>query len=221
VPSSSDLFFPANTAAGYLLADVGGPRLRPLKDNGEWIALRIFRGEMSELITDLNYRIVDEAGGEYYVSAAGELGQDGRWDGWLEFVPTDDSAVLITATETQQSTRADLAHWATTLTDVYLEGAFARATPVSDDSLSTRVVARVMAADAVGAPAAIDPFEVMSYGKEVLRATLRPLTRTQLLSIIANYGLNPAGKSLAWLSHSQLITFIATAVEAQLLQGKR
>jgi hypothetical protein len=32
---------------------------------------------MSELITDLDYRIVDEAGEEYYVSAAGELGPDG------------------------------------------------------------------------------------------------------------------------------------------------
>jgi hypothetical protein len=178
---------------------------------------------MSELITDLDSRIFDEAGGEYYVSVAGELGPDGRWEGWLEFVPTDDSAVLVTPTETYQSTRADLAHWATTLTDTYLEGAFSRAIPVRGDSLPARVVARAIAADAVGAPAAvaIDPFEVMSHGKQVLRATLRPLTRAELLSIIASYRLNPAGMSLAWLSHSQLITFIATAVEAQLLQSKR
>lgn len=176
---------------------------------------------MSELINDLDRRIVDEAGGEYYVSAAGELGPDGRWKGWLEFVPTDDSAVLVSPTETHQSTRAALAHWATTLTDTYLEGAFARATPVSDDVLSTRVVARVTAADAVDPPAGIDPFEVMSQGKQVLRAALGPLSRTQLLSMIGSYGLNPAGNSLAWLSDRQLITFIATAVEAQLLQRSR
>jgi hypothetical protein len=87
---------------------------------------------------------------------------------------------------------------------------------------SSRVVARALAPE-IGATvsADIDPFAVMrTQGKSVLRAALRPLTRAQLLAVISGYGLNPEGKSLAWLTDAQLITFIATAVEAQLLLRK-
>ena len=49
---------------------------------------------------------------------------------------------------------------------------------------------------------------------------LRPLTRAELLSIIELHELNPAQLRLARLSTSQLITFIATATEAQVLQGR-
>ena len=45
---------------------------------------------MSELIADLPYRITDTNGEEFYVSVAGEPRVDGRWDGWLEYVPLDD-----------------------------------------------------------------------------------------------------------------------------------
>jgi hypothetical protein len=43
------------------------------------------------------------------------------------------------------------------------------------------------------------------------------LTRPELVEIIQNYDLNPAGKSLTRLSDS----FIITAVELQALQGRR
>jgi hypothetical protein len=46
------------------------------------------------------------------------------------------------------------------------------------------------------------------------------LTRPELVAIIQNYDLNPAGKSLTRLSDSQLVTFIVTAVEVQALQGR-
>lgn len=35
------------------------------------------------------------------------------------------------------------------------------------------------------------------------------------------HDLNPARVSLAWLSDTQLVTFIVTATEAQALQGRR
>ena len=50
---------------------------------------------------------------------------------------------------------------------------------------------------------------------------LQPLTRAELLTIIDLHNLNPARLSLARLSTSQLITFIATATEAQVLQGRQ
>ena len=176
---------------------------------------------MSELIADLDYRIMDTAGGEYYVSVAAEVGVDGRWEAWLEFVPLDDSDVLVTPTETTQATRAAVEHWATTLGQVYVESAFERALPAVSVAQPPRVVARALPAEvAVMPPADIDPFALMADGKTVLRATLRPLSRSQLMAIISGYSLNPAGKSLTWLTHAQLVTFIATAVEAQLLMRR-
>jgi hypothetical protein len=46
-------------------------------------------------------------------------------------------------------------------------------------------------------------------------------SRSELLAIIEQYGLNPAAKRLTWLSDSQLVTFIVTAVEVQALSRKR
>ena len=66
-----------------------------------------------------------------------------------------------------------------------------------------------------------DPFEVLLLGDAALRARLRVLTRPELVAIVQNYDLNPAGKSLTRLSDSQLVTFIVTAVEVQALQGRR
>ena len=177
---------------------------------------------MSETITELEDRFVDTSGREYYVSVAAEISGDGRWEAWLEFVPLDDSDVLVTDTETHQATRAAVEHWAATLSSVYVEAAFGRAVPAATAALATRVVARALAPEiATTAPTDIDPFALMTDGKSVLRAALRPLSRAQLMAVISSYRLNPAGKSLAWLTHAQLVTFIATAVEAQMLLRRR
>ena len=177
---------------------------------------------MSELIADLDYAVQDATGAHHYVSVAAEMGTDGRWEAWLEFVPLDDSDVVLTPTETHQATRAAVEHWAATLSKAYVETAFTRAVPAAKVSSSRRVIARVLVPEPVAAvPAGIDPFALMGQGKPVLRATLQPLSRAQLLALISSYDLNPARKGLAWLTHAQLITFIATAVEAQLLLRKR
>jgi hypothetical protein len=68
--------------------------------------------------------------------------------------------------------------------------------------------------------AVIDPFESIRLGQDVLRTQLLPLTRAELLTVISSHDLNPAGVSLVRLSTSQLITFIVTAAEAQILQGR-
>ena len=137
-------------------------------------------------------------------------------------MPLDESDVLLPSTETHQPSRAAVEHWATTLSRTFVETAFARAVPATTVAASPRIVARTIAPEiGVVAPADIDPFALMAAGKTVLRATLRPLTRAELLAVISRYNLNPAGKSLTWLTHAQLVTFIATAVEAQLLMRRR
>jgi hypothetical protein len=178
---------------------------------------------MSELIADLPYRITDTDGEEFYVSVAGELRSDGRWDGWLEYVPLDESEPLLTPTETTQSTRAALAHWADVLSDTYVQGAFDRAARATPDPMMRRIVARqiprVVPTDPVtDLP---DPFQLLETGRATMRSTLSALPRPMLLAMIAEFGLNPAGKSLSWLRDHQLVTFIITAVEAQIRLGKR
>src|SRR5688572_27501118 len=60
---------------------------------------------MAEVIADLPYRIVDPNGAELFASVVGAQRADGEWEGWIEFVPLDESDVLVTPTETTQSNR--------------------------------------------------------------------------------------------------------------------
>lgn len=168
---------------------------------------------MPELIADLDTTFTTEDGSEYYVQVAGEP-VGGVWEAWLEFVPLDDSLdVLMTRTETTQPTRDDVVRWATTLTPVFLQGAFARAVRATS---GTRVVVRNYQTTTTDVLVPFDPFQVFRISELELRGRLRLLARSELLAMIEQYGLNPAEKSLARLTESQLVTFIITAVEVQL-----
>ena len=84
---------------------------------------------MSNLMMELPDTVADARGTFRAWVMAGESG-DGRWEGWLEFVPADrdTAAVYATPIETRQHDRATVALWASGLTRVYAEGALARAT---------------------------------------------------------------------------------------------
>lgn len=170
---------------------------------------------MAELIADLETTVVSPQTGEYYVQVVGEQLPSGHWEAWLEFVPlADGEPVLLTDTETTQSSREDLVSWSAALTPVYLEGAFARAARGS----GPRSLARTY--DATIGQIPFDPFEMLQIaGREGMRVRLRALTRAELLAMIGECGLNPAAKSLVRLSDSQLVTFIVTAVDVQSARG--
>ena len=174
---------------------------------------------MPEAIADLHYVVTDDGRQYFPVVVAEPVGE--RWEAWLEFVPTDDSAPLLTNTETHQPTREDVVRWATLLDDVYIQGAFRRAVSATASAVrsSISVVHPPAALDSTGLFE--DPFERYRLeGKEGLRAQLQPLARTELLLIIDRFNLNPARLSLARLTQAQLVTFIATAVEIQTSQGR-
>jgi hypothetical protein len=173
---------------------------------------------MPEIIADLEATVVSPHDAEYYVQIVGERMSNGVWEAWLEFVPLDDTLnVLITKTETTQSTREDVVRWSETLTATYVQGAFARALqPRGGRTLVRRYV--TTAADVL---VPLDPFELIALlGKAALRARLRVLSRPELLAMIRKYDLNPGRKSLTRLSDAQLVTFIVTAVEVQTVQGR-
>ena len=175
---------------------------------------------MPEAIAELHY-VVSDDGRQFFPMVVAEPVGD-RWEAWLEFVPADDSAPLLTNTETHQRTREDVVRWATLLDDVYLQGAFHRASRATAHALRAPI-------SEMHPPAALpmyssleeDPFEMYhAGGKEEMRARLRPLTRTELLLIIDRFDLDPARLSLARLTQAQLVTFIITAVEVQPAQGR-
>jgi len=174
---------------------------------------------MAELIADLQFRVVEQ-GREYFVNVAAEPAADGRWAAWLEFVPLDDTEPLLTDTESYQPTREAVAHWASTLSDVFVEGAFRRATAEAEFPVRRTIATPTHRLVALDSPAVLDPCEVFRLGKDALRSALRPLTHEDLLTIIRDFDLNPARLSLARLTTAQLVTFIVTATEVQALQGR-
>ena len=174
---------------------------------------------MPEVIVNLEYVVTDRIGREYYVNVVADQIAAAEWHGWLEFLPLDDSDPLLTDTETTQPTRSDLERWATMLREPYVQGAFARATR-QEGIRNRRITTFPHDVVMLETAAVLDPFEALRLGKDVLRTQFRPLTRAELLTIIEQYNLNPARVSLARLSTSQLITFIVTATETQVLQGR-
>lgn len=82
---------------------------------------------MREVILDLGPLVAD-SGRMYRPSVVAATAPDGHWNAWIEFVDSDSGEVLRTGIETRQTTEADLHHWASVLSDVYLQGAVCRAT---------------------------------------------------------------------------------------------
>ena len=82
---------------------------------------------MDAVMMQLSETVSDERGTFHALVMARE-GNDGSWEGWLEFVPTDDdSCRYATPIETRQHDRVTMERWASGLTAVYAEGALARA----------------------------------------------------------------------------------------------
>ena len=65
-------------------------------------------------------------GTSYQAQAWGDQRDDGKWEGWIEFVPDDASPAIRTDRETTQPNLTALEYWATGLRPVYLQGAFER-----------------------------------------------------------------------------------------------
>lgn len=116
---------------------------------------------------------------------------DGIWVAWLEFIPLDASLeVLPTKTETTQPTQADVVRWSETLTNVYIQGAFARAANAGNGQ-----GIRVGDTEVAAGEASLDPFEVLRRGRAALRARLRVRTRSELLAIIDDATLIPGTRT--------------------------
>jgi hypothetical protein len=148
----------------------------------------------------------------YTAQVCGRERDDGTWEGWLEFVPDDGSAVVPTQRETTQPNLVDLEYWATGLTPVYLEGALERAlTP------PPAVAAPLSAPKGPAPESVLNPFSVYAKGEGLLRRQLGALSPRHLRAIVRAYDLAGASDlDLEAMIAPELIALIVLAVRARL-----
>jgi len=171
-----------------------------------------------EIVLDLEPAVTAQNGRLYRATVVARAAPDGHWNAWLEFVsPAQD--VLRTGIETHQATEADLHHWATTLRDVYLQGALDRAVFSSIETAAhRRAIAQAAGAEGRRMAKAVDPNELFALGEHVLRRELQLLRRAALLSLIVKHDLNRGMLDLSRFTKPQLVAFIVAAVEARQCQ---
>ena len=153
---------------------------------------------MAEVLVEFDAAFPGLNGATYAPRACARLTDDGLWEGWLEFTDVDTGAVIRSARETTQPTRADTMYWATGLTRVYLEGALARALGPAPRPRPVRVPSEPAfdapaphpgMAEPMVPHAVLDPFEVFTQGEAVLRHELSALDLDHLRAIVRAYGL--------------------------------
>lgn len=175
---------------------------------------------MAEVLVEFTEAVTSEDGKNYTARACGSEMPDGKWQGWLEFVPIGEGDPVRSSRETTQPNRVDTEYWATGLTYVFLEGALHRALrrPV-------RPLARAVDPPHFEGPAAnfivkgestesvLDPFSVYRKGEALLRRQLSALAGWHLVNIIRRYDLsreNPA--ILSATEPAQLVELIIDGV---------
>lgn len=153
---------------------------------------------MAELLLEYPEAITSEDGKNYTARACGSESPDGKWQGWIEFVPLGDGEPVRSSRETTQPNRRDAEYWASGLSYVYLQGALRRALrPL------VRPVASEPAPPLFDGPAPIaiappttesvlDPFSVYRKGEALLRRQLAALAGWHLVNIIRHYDLSGA-----------------------------
>lgn len=166
---------------------------------------------MAHVLLTYKTRLTTADGRLYTPRACGRARADGTWEGWLEFVPDDGSAVISSSRETTQPKLSDLEYWATGLTPVYLEGAMQRALTPPVAAPEASVPAEFPLTDAV-----LNPFSVYGKGEELLRRQLGALSPRHLRAIVLTYELAPDDVDLDILTAAELIALIVVAVRSRL-----
>lgn len=178
---------------------------------------------MAEVLHEFVDILEDANGVAYHVHACGAEGRDGRWQGWLEFLPLDGSPPVRSQRETTQPNRGAVEYWAAGLTRVYLDGALARAlrptrpeTPPRDRPVFAAPAPERPGSPAPAGDAILDPFQSYEKGEAFLRRQLGALAAWHLVSIVQSYELaDPPPGLLNRLSAPALVELIVSAVTAR------
>lgn len=174
---------------------------------------------MAEVLLEFAEAITSEDGKNYTARACGSEMPDGRWQGWIEFLPLGEGDPVRSSRETTQPNRRDTEYWASGLTYVYLEGALHRALKPLARPIAPDVMPPVF--DGPAPPAGggsntesvLDPFSVYRKGEALLRRQLSALAGWHLVNIIRRYELSDEDPAiLNGKEPSELVELIVSAV---------
>jgi hypothetical protein len=173
---------------------------------------------MAQTFAQFDTPILHSSGARYTAKACGRERDDGTWEGWIEFEDTDTGEALRSSRETTQPNATDLAYWATGLSEVYLEGALARALTSSDrpDDLADPPIFdgpadRLEARRRPTGHAILDPFSVYEKSADLLARELTALRSRHLKQIIKEYRLtSDPDEALDSLTEPELGALILT-----------
>jgi len=152
---------------------------------------------MAEVLAQFSGVLATRGGERFEAQACGAETPDGRWEGWIEFIPQSGGEPIRTQRETTQPNRADTLYWANGLTAIYLEGALNRAlnptvrrVPVrAAPAFGSPAATEVRPVTAAGVEAVLDPFSVYEKGEALLRKELGALSAWHLVNILKAYDL--------------------------------
>lgn len=191
---------------------------------------------MAEVLIQFSSRVRGPDDRAHIARVCGRAAEDGMWEGWIEFEPVDGGPVLRSPPESEQPNRADLEYWAGGLTEVYLEGALARAVDADLPDLRPRTVDAQPVYDRPAAPVAgaagaagaasagsagsatvrahavLNPFEVYAQGEDVLWEELGALDDGHLRNIIRAHDLSADETDLRTLNRAGLMQMIVAGV---------
>lgn len=188
---------------------------------------------MAEVVLKFPTPILDDQGHAYMARICGRQADDGRWEGWIEFVPGDGRPVMRTERETKQSKHSDLEYWAGGVSSTYLEGALERALRPEPHRVPSSRGAELPSYDgpAQGLPknsagaatgtarqppnphAVLDPFTVYAQGEAVLRQQLGALGTDHLRTLVREHSLVGEHElDLHEMQHASLVDLIVAAV---------
>ena len=177
---------------------------------------------MAEVLLEFAEAITSEERKNYTARACGSEMPDGRWQGWIEFLPLGEGDPVRSSRETTQPNRRDIEYWAGGLTYVYLEGALHRALRPLVRPIAPEVTPPVFDGPAP-APASgsttesvLDPFSVYRKGEPLLRRQLSALAGWHLVNIIRRYELSDEDPAiLSATEPAELVELIIGAVRRQ------
>ena len=184
---------------------------------------------MTEVLVEFDTTVRGTDGVRWAPRACGGVAAGGLWEGWIEFMPHDDSLDPVrTPRETEQPNRTDLIYWAQGLTQVYLEGALRRAleppprpreTPAPLPHFDEPSARRYRVSGPTPRPV-LNPFEAYAQGEYILLRELRALDVTRIRDIVVAYGLLDA-TAASGRSRHELTAAIIAGVRYPIAGGQR
>lgn len=178
---------------------------------------------VAETLVEYESVLKGKDGTDWVARSAGRQASDRMWEGWIEFSPlSGPKQPLRSACESRQPNRADLVYWATGLTPVYLEGAFARVSsgplvrqapatsqPIFDGPAEATIE---VATPPLTPEPTFDPYALYAQGEKILVDQLRALDLHRLRDIAIAYKLVDRPTMDSFTTREQLAAAIAEAV---------